>query len=57
MGIGSCIQSALALILCWSTGWAQEGSDFDAWLKKDQQDLQEFKDKRDKEFLEFLQRD
>lgn len=57
MGIRSCILPALVAVFSWSTGWAQEGSDFDAWLKKDQQSLQEFKDKRDRQFLEFLQRD
>lgn len=53
MGIGSCILPSLVALLSWSTGWAQEGSDFDAWLKKDQQVFQDFKDKRDKEFLTY----
>ncbi len=57
MDIGSYVWPALVALLCWSNGWAQEGSGFDVWLKKDQQAFQAFKDERDRQFLAFLQRD
>ncbi len=47
----------LLLLLCYlSSAYAQD-PEYEAWLKKEQQKLQEYKDARDKDFVDFLKRE
>ena len=44
------------LSCCILSGYAQD-PEYEAWLKKEQQKLQEYKDARDKDFVDFLKRE
>jgi hypothetical protein len=53
---------SLALVLFWlfagtARAQAQENEEFEKWLKKEEEKLQQFKDERDREFTEFLKRE
>ncbi len=47
----------LLLLACAPVGSAQEKDEYQKWLKKEQEKLQQFKDQRDKEFTEFLKQE
>ncbi|MBI3109932.1 MAG: hypothetical protein HYZ01_00025 [Ignavibacteriales bacterium] len=46
----------MLLLCCIFSGYAQD-PEYEAWLKKEQQKLQEYKDARDKDFINFLKRE
>ncbi len=58
----ACPGMSVALVVLWffvgvPSAQAQEKEEFEKWLKKEEQQLQQFKDERDREFTEFLKRE